>query len=364
MAWNDHTPGDRPVILVGAGFPLAMTGSESPSTNTILEKTASNYSRIFPAISALIEGPLSGTGDVHPNRGLNFVWSHLQDFALSLLREYDSIRWRYGCAEVGDKFQNLVRYLLDEQSPWSFLNIVLGVELKRAVALHYGSASIHVAPSIRRFLRRMTRRQVTWISLNYDLVLEAVLNEIGIKWIYCFTDWLLSSPSRRKASHVLVKPHGSVNVIFETHWKEQRLHTLFFKDPGNRMQTCDHKEIGCDQYRRSEPKRERRPWLVGYLPDALKDELNSPVWSADAAHDLCKANVAYASLRLLHATSLYVLGYSLPLEDQWIWARLRALENKDLPIYVATANDTKAVIQRFGAFGFKKCRKLTSNGKL
>jgi hypothetical protein len=362
-----HTPGDHPVVLVGAGFPIAVTDPPAPSTRDILQETATKHRALFPAIESLVNGPLLSTRTLKPNKQLSFVWTHLRDFALTLLPQYDKIRKRYKPSSVGKRFSNLVQYLLETCSPSQFLLVVLGVELKRAVALHYDSTSIAVSPkkvaTIHKLLDSLAKKQVTWICLNYDLVLESVLNQStsGINWKYCFRDLLEPSPSKKHALHVVAKPHGSVNVIFETRWDSQRSHRVDFQDLNNVMASCDHNEVGCDSLR---PPLERRPWLVGYLPDEMKDELNSPGGFADAAHDLCKANLAFASLRLLHASSLYVLGYSMPVEDEWIWARLNGLPDKTVGVYVATASDTDSVLQRFTDHRFTRGAKLTRDGKL
>lgn len=369
MTWSDD-PGDRPFVLVGAGFPLALLEPTTPpSTATLLKETAEKHAEIFPAVNALVNAPLFQSTNLIPNLNLNFVWSNLRDFSLSLLPHYERICKQYAESSAGSNFSSLVQYLLNKYSPTDFLWVVLGVELKRAIALHYDSASIKVkcdkkCAKLNDFLSRTRDKHVTWMSLNYDLLLEGVLKKAKIRWKYCFANWLLPLPPKNDASHIIVKPHGSVNVIFETIWDRPPLHSLSFRDETDMMVSFEHGNVGCDQFHESQPTRERRPWLVGYLPDAMKDELNSPVGEADAAHDLCKGNVAYASLRLLQATSIYVLGYSMPLEDQWIWGRLRALQNKALGIYIATWQDSEAVKQRFVALGFQNAQILPPDGDI
>ncbi|HLN31302.1 MAG TPA: hypothetical protein VK395_26410 [Gemmataceae bacterium] len=360
MKWEKHVPGKHPVILVGAGFPVAMANSRKgpPSTADILMKTATTHPSRFPAIKAVLDGPLKGS-----DSPLNLVWSNVIEFARALLPNYRTIRRKYKSRAVGAAFTELVASRLRNRGPFEFLWLVLGIELKRAVALHYVSGSIEINPAklvaFKPFFDELRSRQVAWVSLNYDLALEKFLEDAGISWKYCFEEWLGAERVVSSPHHVIVKPHGSLNVVFETEWTSMPRHSICFEDSANLFATIDESEVGfgADEV-------EKRPWLVGYLSDEQKDEINSPGWFADPAHDLCKGNLAYTSCCLLRATALYVVAYSMPREDEWIWRRLEALRTRDLPIYVATANDTDRVIKRFKGLGFTSAGRLTPDGRI
>jgi hypothetical protein len=106
---------------------------------------------------------------------------------------------------------------------------------------------------------------------------------------------------------------------------------------------------------------EKRPWLIGYLPDEFKDELNSEALFSDLAHDLCKWNAAYTSFALENATSIFILGYSMPEEDKWIWARFKNIDKKeDRKIYVASKGDSDNIVERLKNIDFAKAEKVNS----
>jgi hypothetical protein len=139
------------------------------------------------------------------------------------------------------------------------------------------------------------------------------------------------------------------------------LHQVYFVDSKDKLKTCDFAEVGC--IKGNDPATEIRPWVIGYLPDEMKDELNSPAMLPDAAHDLCKWNMSHAGLSLQKASALYILAYSMPDADRWIWERLRALPKKDFPIYVASDSDTKRIVESLREYGFTaKC--LTDDGRI
>ena len=109
---------------------------------------------------------------------------------------------------------------------------------------------------------------------------------------------------------------------------------------------------------------EKRPWMIGYLSDDLKAELTSKPYISDLAHDLCKWNMAYSSFALVNATSLFILGYSMPEEDEWIWTRVRNIENKQkIKIYIASHNDSKKISKSFENIGFRKVY-IVNEGKI
>lgn len=108
----------------------------------------------------------------------------------------------------------------------------------------------------------------------------------------------------------------------------------------------------------------KRPWLIGYLSDDRKDELTSKPYISDLAHDLCKWNMAYSSFAFVNATSLFILGYSMPEEDEWIWTRVRNIENKKkIKIYIASHNDSEKILKSFENIGFRKVY-IVNEGKI
>lgn len=368
VRWKSTEPGNNPVCLVGAGFQFAVLDRCLPKTETIISQTVRDLPSRFPALK-LVRPLLM-------NVKLNYVWANLHRIS-----EYGSLltpkiltayQTRFRGSPMGYLVEHLKRQPASSSPTW-LLWILLGVELKKMLAFQYAQKNIkrkHSVPSgLVKFLAETKKKRVTWISLNYDLCLETVLKEhLGDgKWRYGFENFLegFDKVPSGVEGHVIVKPHGSLNIWFKTKWEtrsgsgKRDLHELYFVDPKKLLKTCAWADVGC--VNGNDPAEELRPWIIGYLPDAMKDEINSPGNFADTAHDLSKWNVTYAALALQKASSLCILAYSMPEEDHWIWERLRALPKKTFPIYVASAGDTKRIVDSLCGYGFH-ASKLTENG--
>jgi hypothetical protein len=353
-----------------------MPATKDPNEKNIIEKTFSESGDEFPALNLL--GPRLTKTD------LNYVWTNIYRIS-----EF----WRFQTPDIiktyKDAFTNKpMGYLVESlrkqseslpaslQNPASLLWTILGVELKRMLAFQYDQTKLKLKDpppcGLVNFLDATKTRIVTWISLNYDLALESVLQKYGgpPNWVYGFEKLFegLSKESSNEVTHVIVKPHGSLNIWFTTVWESRvasgtrDLHQVSFVDTDDRLKTCPFDEVGGKVG--SNSLEERRPWVIGYLPDEMKDELNSPALLPDPAHDLCKWNMSYAGLALQRASSLYVLGYSMPDEDRWIWERLAALRSKDFPVYVASGNDSDRITMALKSYGFTETNKLTKDGLL
>lgn len=366
QVWTKNEPGDNPVCIVGAGFQLAMLDPKRPSTEDIISNTVDNYGDQFPALKRVT--PLLA------KRNLNYVWTNIgrisQDGATIIphvIREYET---QFKGEPMGFLVEHLKK-LAEASSPSWLLWILLGVELKKMLAVQYDRENMKLKDrlpcGLTKFLKKTEKTLVIWISLNYDLCLETALGD-G-KWIYAFENFLEGFDKVRKGvqGHVIVKPHGSLNIWFKTVWESRSiptnrdLHQVYFVDSTAKLKTCNFAKVGCVSG--NDPAAEIRPWVIGYLPDEMKDELNSPGMLPDVAHDLCKWNMSYTGLSLQKASALYILAYSMPEGDRWIWERLRALPKKDFPIYVASGSDTKRIVDSLRVYGFTvKC--LTDDGRI
>ncbi len=147
--------------------------------------------------------------------------------------------------------------------------------------------------------------------------------------------------------HLIIKPHGSLNIVFKTDNQNtpNKIHSIYFQDQNNYFATFDWMEIGYDVNNQNIIT-EKRPCLIGVLPDDMKDELNSPALFSDLAHDFCKWNMASTSFALEKASSIFILGYSMPLEDQWLWERFNNINKKDINIYVASRSKSVEIVSK------------------
>jgi hypothetical protein len=319
----------------------------------------------FPVLDSLFPEK----GETFDTR-LNYVWTHFKEFAQIAAACHRTI-----LGKTRGNLRTGVEYLRKTHSPSRVISVLLEWELKRLITMIYPQTDVHDLVSVTTtenehgFLIDLLEEfdkdcaTVTWISLNYDTVLEEILQERGKQWRYCFDDVIpgcgRSEVHRSKAEHIVVKPHGSLNVWFRSDWPKDittvdlpetrgdvyshmlglacnrrkdvgQQHTFdnsIIRYPGREMlTTCEPSFIGVVEARgKADYYYEFRPWLVGYLPDKLQAELNTPGVFADQAHDLCKFNMAYAGQAISQARKLYVLGYSMPPEDEFVWNRLKAV---------------------------------------
>lgn len=364
--WKDTTPRNNPVCIVGAGFQRAVLDKPKPSAETIIEETVQNNGDQFPILSALCNSKIPIRLD------LNYIWENIRSLSQALYDKYTIAQILNDYSSLNNKITTVIKAF--GSLP---LDVVFGLELKKMIAYHYDSQKI--GPFKERVLSNMKNimsedRKFTWISLNYDMVLEKMLvcgiygkEEFNFnfrKVKYSFNSLLTNKSFKNDDSkHILIKPHGSLNVVFETDNQNtyNKIHKIHYKDENNYFATFDWKDMGYDIQQNK--INEKRPWMIGYLSDDLKDELTSKPYISDLAHDLCKWNMAYSSFALVNATSLFILGYSMPDEDEWIWTRVRNIENKKIEIYIASDKDSEKISKSFENIGFRNVY-IVNNGKI
>jgi len=62
------------------------------------------------------------------------------------------------------------------------------------------------------------------------------------------------------------------------------------------------------------------------------------------------------------ASSIFILGYSTPQEDEWIWARFRNIR-KDINIFVASRGSSKGIVKELERNYFKNVN-IINDGKI
>jgi len=351
----------NPVCIVGAGFQKAVLCKGLPSTDDIIEKTVQSHEKQFPILSILINKKIS------PQCDLNYIWKNIKCLSLLLANYYSQIELNYSL--FNNKITEVIKkYKEYNQPPHTIIWVVLGLELKKMLAYQYnynstkinGESSFCASDNLKEIISKSEK--ITWISLNYDIILEQMLiyaiynqkkfNHSFGKVKYSF-DQLFGNLNIIDFEHLIIKPHGSLNVVFETKNQNSnnKIHSLYFKENDDYFATFDCKEIGYDVNNQNIIV-EKRPWLIGYLPDDMKDELNSIAYFSDLAHDLSKWNMASTSFALENASSIFILGYSMPQEDEWIWARFRNIREKDINIFVASKCSSKRIVEEFKRNGF------------
>jgi hypothetical protein len=363
--WKDIQPGKKPLCIVGAGFPIGMLTTRIPSTETIIQDTVKTTPQDFPALAALVN-------NIKPsNLRLNFIWANIRCMAKLLVPFYNQINRQYSRSiSTGIinflSYYKSIKFKSQTDKKETILWVLLGIELKKMISKNYSFSSISPwkITSIKKVSSLLRKKATfTWLSLNYDLVLEKLLlnhekvtsfNKNTKEICYSFST-LLIDPYRfpQPTKHLIVKPHGSVNVSFNSQYIKKKItkHSAQFIDPNNFWNTLPQSAYGYSRKRM--PFKERRAWLIGYLPDDAKDELNSPALFSDMSHDLCKWNMATSSYSFYYATSLIIIGYSMPSADEWIWKRVENMPNQKLNVYIASGSDSNTIAASFANKGFR-----------
>jgi hypothetical protein len=364
--WVDVVPGKNPICLIGAGFSTAAIKCPIPSTSSIINEAVNTHSNDFPMLKALVQ---KHEGTSKSSLSLDQVWRYSLKHAIELEESFDSILTDYDSLH-NQRFLNFLNVYKD-QPPKTILWVLLGLELKKMIAFYYGNMSkVEFSDNIKLNLGCFIKKtkNIFWVSLNYDLILEFLLTTIKKRSrftdttkdiSYAYSPLLSNSPILSNPKHCIIKPHGSINVSFDTIWDyPSAIHTVHFANRSNLLQGFDWQQIGYSSS--SKPYTESRPWLIGYVPDFMKDELNSPVLYSDIAHDLFKFNMATFALKLHNASAILILGYSMPADDEWIWVRMANIFKKAVPIYVASRGSTPSIVHRLNLMGFNNVFELNS----
>lgn len=373
--WKDIQTGKRPLCIVGAGFPIGMLTTTIPSTGTIIKNTVQTSPNDFPALSFLVN-------NIKPsNLALNFIWENIKCMAKLLIPFYNQIVGQYSSSSCSGiinflSYYNSQNYKSQTDKEETILWILLGIELKKMISKNYAFKSISqwkTSAWTNMDSLLSNNDSFTWLSLNYDLVLEKLLldrekvtifNNNTREIRYSFTHLLIdpfefSQPTK----HLIVKPHGSVNISFKSQYinKNSIKHSLVFVDPTDFGNTLHPSAYGYTN--QTIPFEEERAWLIGYLPDDAKDELNSQALFSDMSHDLCKWNMATSSYSFYHATSLIIIGYSMPSADEWIWKRIENMPNQSINVYIASHSQSTAIANLFYQKGFQNIH-IVNGGKI
>ena len=179
---------------------------------------------------------------------------------------------------------------------------------------------------IKQFVKEWVRTGDTFITFNWDLTLERALEDNRENPSY----WYSYPPnSSGDESITVLKPHGSVDWYRKTDLPPKK-----FK---GRVQSLDESVSVFTQFDFSEI-----PEMANCTPVIVP-----PVATKDFSHDILKRTWQGVYRAVSRATDLYIIGYSLPKEDQF--ARLvlgRALRNnilksgkkRKLPLRVVIVN--------------------------
>lgn len=368
MPWSAIPKGNSALCIIGAGFQIGVLKNALPSTTTILQEAANKYPNDYPIINEII------SANYFRGLTLNRLWSDIYKFASFVSYAYSRffnhhMRIKSNMKEFFDALSKGGR------NPIDILWLGLGLELKKAVSQFYhptnkGNFNSSKIDNIKTIINNFDKR--VWVSLNYDLVLEEALAEIHSVSLFNGTtdqvrylneEFVNNSISifnpKRLSKDIIIKPHGSINLSFETNWTEPPTHALVFVDPDNYLTTFDHNKIGYEI--RNGSAYESRPCIIGYVPDDFKDEHNSKSYYSDIAHDFCKLQMTSITFAISQADCIFILGYSMPAEDEWLWKRMKDIQNKNKQIIICSHSDSQRIENEFHSLGFRNTS-ILNNG--
>jgi hypothetical protein len=173
----------------------------------------------------------------------------------------------------------------------------------------------------------------------------------------------LNNP-KKGSEDTIIKPHGSINLCFETNWGES-LNWFHYVSMENYLVSFNHQDIG---YLEKEDGNiiEKRPSLIGYVPDDFKYEHNSKSYYSDISHDFLKAQMASIIFAMNEVETIFIIGYSMPDEDEWVWKRIKDINEKDKKrIYICSRGSSFYIMKRFTDAGFNFNNvKIINNGNI
>ena len=163
VEWKDAEPGEYPVFLVGAGFSLAVLNPRLPSTADLISDTVARFGSKFPLISRLHSHP------ARLNLSLDFVWTYINDICRQLIVDPVGLLREYGESHpTGHPMLRLAQEHVGNPA------ILLGVELKRMLALQYSQANLHVdlnsSPELTALMNRLDSVVSNLATVNENLV--------------------------------------------------------------------------------------------------------------------------------------------------------------------------------------------------
>jgi SIR2-like domain len=180
--------------------------------------------------------------------------------------------------------------------------------------------------AIGAFVTEFVRAGDTFITFNWDLTLERALEEDR----NALSFWYSYPPSSSEPSVTLLKPHGSIDWFPTAHLPKG-------KPRGGAVLSLDDSVSVFTRFNFADvPKMaDRTPVIV------------PPVSAKEFSHKILKRTWRHIYRAVSRATDLFIVGYSLPKEDQFARLvlgralrsnRLKVEQKRKLPLRVAIVN--------------------------
>ncbi|MBI5136091.1 MAG: SRPBCC domain-containing protein [Nitrospirae bacterium] len=267
----------------------------------------------FPALDIMLDPFRRMYGDALTGASLEEVWTYLEFSGrgmygplVDLGREREDWLERIRNAEGrGDDHVLTRRFRTDRTIPTPTdidLQLLAGWDLRNLLSAVYGGAleipdnEINVHKRLIDSFKLPDDEALTFISLNYDTVLERELKRADLDWHY---RRIRTEVSRKETSIRVLKPHGSLNWQFNGNRPLVNVATDYLLEPVPNISADD------DEFQQA----------MIVPPTQLKQEINfqqtqkPPVVAlfSDIWWDMADA--------LEKASSVFIIGYSFPATD-------------------------------------------------
>lgn len=182
----------------------------------------------------------------------------------------------------------------------------------------------HGLEAMQTFMRNVVRPRDTFITFNWDLIIERTLwdDSDGLAFWYSYP------PDASEPSVSLLKPHGSIDWF-------KKADLPGGKTKRGTMQSLDETVSVFTRFNFADV-----PKMSGCTPVIVP-----PISSKEFSHKILKRTWRNIYRAVSNATELFILGYSLPKEDQF--ARLvfgRALRSNRLKIEKKSKSPLRVVV--------------------
>jgi hypothetical protein len=295
---------------VGSGYKLCgetLPGDRCFFVNRLVQERLSKY----PALNTMLSFFRKVHGDDLDRVGLEQVWTFLDFSSRPLYRPLtDLAKERKAWSEAIRKPEST----RDDDHYWTRfyrrnriipvprdlnLHLLVGWDLRRLVSEIYGAvdppADLNVYNLLLRNYDIPPDDTTTFISLNYDLVLEDALTRASRPWYYAHVS---TTVDRNQQGIQVIKPHGSLNWLFKGH-------DPFVSITTDYLGPVTHRSVVEDQFEEA---------LV-IPPTHLKQPLNNPETQAPETQELLSNLWKSIAKALKDASHVFIIGYSFPSTD-------------------------------------------------
>jgi hypothetical protein len=171
---------------------------------------------------------------------------------------------------------------------------------------------VHSLEKMRTFVRDFVRANDTFITFNWDLTLERALQEDSDEMAF----WYTYPPSQSEPSVTLLKPHGSIDWYEKAKFPKGKIKSGI-------VQNLDDKVAVFTRFDFAD-----LPKMADSIPVIVP-----PVSTKEFSYGVLRRTWRHVYRAVSQATELFIIGYSLPKEDQF--ARLvlgRALRSNRINV--------------------------------